>query len=140
MDLQTLRFIRQAIPVVGHHVSAYVDLVQQDIEIAKLTAISWLIRGILLAVSAIFALFFLCVLLIALAWDTEYRILSIGTLTLAFVLVSALCAISLTRKREKLFTSLRLEWHADKALLRTILEDLRADDEELKRRHSYGPR
>lgn len=139
MDLQTVQLIQRAMPILGRHAAAYVDLAKQDMDVAKRTAIGWVVRGVVLVVSAIFALFCLCVLLIALAWDSEYRVVTIAALTLGFALVAAFCAKSLRRKPKKLFGSLRREWHTDLALLRTLLERLHTHGAEpSRRRYVYG--
>ena len=121
MDLRTLESLRNAVPIVLRHLDAYVELAEHDFAQAKSSAASRLRIAALFGVSAFITLLLVCGLVVALAWDTPYRIWAIGGLTFLFAATAVGTAAALTRKRESPFASLKREWKEDRELFRSFL-------------------
>lgn len=138
MDLRTLESLRNAIPVVLRHLDAYVELAEEDFAQAKSAAASRLRVAALFGVSVFVTLLLVCGLVVALTWDTQYRILAISLLTLLFAGVAIATAAALTRKRESPFASLRKEWKEDRELLRSFLTGTPPVDR-TPRDHNFHP-
>jgi uncharacterized membrane protein YqjE len=146
MDLRTLESLRNAIPVVLRHLDAYVELAEQDFAQAKSAAASRLRIAALFGVSAFITLLLACGLVVALAWDTPYRIWAISGLTLLFAATAIGTATALTRKRESPFASLKREWKEDRELFRSFLTkettsepQSKADDSEFAKQREGEP-
>jgi uncharacterized membrane protein YqjE len=121
MDLRMLESLKRAIPIVLRHLDGYVDLAERDMAEAKSIAIARAKAFALLGVSAVFAVLFGCVLLIALTWDSEYRVLTVGIIAGAFALVAFGSGLFFARKRNDPFATLKREWREDRALIRSLL-------------------
>jgi uncharacterized membrane protein YqjE len=121
MDLRMLESVRRAVPIVLRHLDGYVELMEQDLSAAKAAAVSKVKALMLLGVSAVFAVLFACLLLVALAWDSDYRTLVIGIIAGTFALVAVASATIFARKREVPFASLKREWREDRALVKSLI-------------------
>ena len=113
--------LQNAVPILFRHLDAYIDLAEQDLAVAKATALARLQALLLCMVGGAFALLLGCILIIALAWDTDYRILTIVLLTAAFAVVAAIAAMSFARQRHTPFAAVRKEWRTDREVLHRIL-------------------
>jgi len=121
MDFRMLGSLQHAIPVVFRHLDAYVELVEQDLAMAKAVAVSRLRLLLILGMSGFFALLMVCAVVIALTWDGQYRILAIALMLGVFALAAIGSATSLARKRHEPFAAVKREWRADRELLNSIL-------------------
>jgi uncharacterized membrane protein YqjE len=121
MDLRMLESLKRAIPIVLRHLDSYVELVEQDLSAAKSVAASRVKALMLLSVSAVFAVLFACLLIVALTWDSQYRVLTIGIMAGVFALVAVASGTYFAKKRAEPFASLKREWREDRALVKSIL-------------------
>jgi len=121
MDLRMLQSFKKAIPILLRHLDSYVELVEQDLSVAMSVAASRIKALMLLSVSTAFAVLFACLLIVALTWDSDYRVLSIGIMTGAFALIAAASGAYFAKRRAKPFASLKREWREDRALVQSFL-------------------
>lgn len=116
--------IPRVAPVVAMHALGYTDLATEELEAAAALLRRRMRVATVGALAASFAVLMFCVLAIAVAWDTPYRIAVIAGLALAFVTASLIAGAAARRDRLKsarLFPRLRSEWITDRETLREVL-------------------
>ncbi len=118
-----LESVQKVIPIVIRHLDGYVDLVEHDLSVAKKATVSRAKSLALLSVSVMFALLFTCLLIVAIAWDSDYRLLTIGLIAGGFVAVAIASGTLFVRQRQEPFASLKREWREDRALMKSILSN-----------------
>jgi len=129
-ELRALQKLQQIVPVLVRHLDAYVELAQQDLAAAGKALIAKTRALVLLAISAVFAITMLCLLLIAATWDGEYRLVAIGGLAAVFLVIATIAAVTLTRRRpEGAFATLRREWRQDRAVFEAWLARGKEEEE-----------
>jgi len=124
-DLDFLRVLPRAAPLVLRHIAAYAELAVEDLADAQRQFAERLIATTLLIVCTSFAIVIACIGVIALTWDTPYRLKSVAWMLGVFVVV-ALCA-GVYRSRlfstgSTLLPSVRREWREDSVVLDKILQ------------------
>lgn len=110
------------------HIGAYVELASLDLARAHRELIAQVIVSAVLAICTVFALFMLCLGVVAYTWDTEYRVPAIAGMGGAFVVIAIIMAIyraRVARGHSPLFADVKREWAQD----RVILEHLLSPDE-----------
>jgi uncharacterized membrane protein YqjE len=135
MDLHMLGSLQKAIPILFRQLDAYVDLAERDFAVAKNVALKRLKALAVFVLTGSFTVLLALILIIALVWDTEYRIATIGAMVGIFALVAILSAVSLMRQRPAPFASLRHEWRSDRALLHRVMS---RDDEQTESAYAKG--
>lgn len=123
MDLRMLQALQRAVPILLRHLDGYIELAEQDWAVAKVTAKQRLRTGAVLLTSALFTLLSVYVLIIAVAWDTPYRLPTIGGLAMLSLAVSIGAGMRFKRRREDAFSSVRREWERDRAVVHRLLTD-----------------
>lgn len=114
------------LPVLGRHVLGYAELAALDARDA-VTHVTERVLAILgAAFAAAFTLGTLCLLVIAMTWDTPYRVASLVALFAAFAVITlAACSIALRKAREDqtVFRHVRESWRRDQVALRDALDE-----------------
>jgi uncharacterized membrane protein YqjE len=127
MAFRMLQSLQRAMPILLRHLDGYIDLAEQDWSAAKLLAKERLRNWVALLVSSIIAVAAVFVFVIAAAWDTEYRLLTIGSMAGVSAIVAVSAALRLKRNRnERAFDALRREWEQDRALVNRLLSENRS--------------
>jgi uncharacterized membrane protein YqjE len=111
------------------HIGAYIDLVGLDLARAQREITAQVVATIIVAICFLFALFLVCMGVIAYTWNTPYRIDAIAWMTGIFIVIAIACLIyraRVTRARSPLFADIHREWQEDKVILERILS---SDDE-----------
>ncbi|HSZ08988.1 MAG TPA: phage holin family protein [Steroidobacteraceae bacterium] len=119
----------KAAPALMRHIGAYVELVGLDLAKAQREITAQVVVLAIAAVCGLFAAFMACLVVIAITWDTPYRVAAIAWMCGGFLAVAIGAVIyrsSLARKRTALFTDIRREWQED----RIILEHFLSSDED----------
>lgn len=126
VDFRMLQTIQRAIPVFFRHLDGYVELAEEDWAATKLLARDRLKSWLVLLVSSLFAIAAVFIFVIALSWDTDYRLLAIGGLVLLSAGVAIAAALRLQRRRnERAFGAVRREWARDRAMVQRLLSESR---------------
>jgi len=123
--IDLLRLLPRAAPLVLRQGAAYAALAVEDLADAQRQFAERLIATALLIVCCAFALIMACIGVIALTWDTPYRLESIAWMLGLFVLIalaawvyrSRVCSVPAT-----LLSSVRREWREDRAVLDKIFK------------------
>jgi uncharacterized membrane protein YqjE len=127
--VRALWSLPKAAPALLRHLVAYAELAALDLARAQRELGSIFVAVAIAAVCGMFCLFLACLAIIAYFWDTPYRVLAIGCLAGAFLLLALIMLIyskRLSRARTPLLSDLRREWQQD----RVILEHALSSDEE----------
>ena len=124
MDFRMLQAIQRAIPVLLRHLDGYIELSEQDWAAAKVLAQKRAQTWVALLVSSLFALAAAFVFVIALTWDTQYRLVTIAVLAGLSAAVAIGAALRLKRRSaDRAFATIRREWERDRAIVRRLLTD-----------------
>src|ERR1700753_3042702 len=102
------------------HIGAYVELVGLDLQRTQRQVVATTI----VAICILFAVFLICMGVIACTWDTPYRIAAIAWMAGAFVIIAIGALIfrsRISRARSPMFSDVQREWQEDKVILERIL-------------------
>jgi uncharacterized membrane protein YqjE len=116
----------KAAPALLRHLGAYVDLASLDLARTQREFSAQLLASVVMGVGAVFAVLMGCLLVIAVTWDTPYRVSAIAWMAGGFLLVAVVAALyraKAVRDRSALFASVRREWQQDRLLLERLLSD-----------------
>lgn len=104
----------------------YAELAAQDLEQARRDFRLRLVVSLLLVVAAVFAIFFGCLVIIALTWDTPNRVAAIAGIAGFFAIVALICAVyraKVVGNQTPFLSTVRREWAEDRVILDNILSD-----------------
>lgn len=127
--MRLLWSLPKAAPALLRHLFGYAELAVQDLEDAQHHLTSRLVAGAVLVLSVFFLVSCLCLLVVALTWDTPRRVLAICCMIGGFSVIALFAGLyrsSVARDRLPLLATVRKEWRED----RVILERILAPDEE----------
>jgi uncharacterized membrane protein YqjE len=106
------------------HIGAYVELVGLDLQRTQREITAQLVATAIVAICVLFALFLVCMGVIAFTWNTPYRVAAIAWMAGAFVAVAIGALIyraRISRDRSPMFSDVQREWQEDKVILERIL-------------------
>jgi uncharacterized membrane protein YqjE len=121
-----LEGVRSVLPALLRHAAAYGDLIGADTESAVAAVKRRLVLGVAAFLTAWLAVALAVVWLIAVVWDTPYRLWMIGGLSVALAVSAVIVARAIGRDDEP-FRRVRAEWAADRELLRQLSARLTED-------------
>jgi uncharacterized membrane protein YqjE len=106
------------------HIGGYVELIALDLAKAQREITAQVVASAVAAVCVLFAVFMACLCVVALSWDTAYRVAAIAWMAGGFLVV-AIAAIfyrtSLARARTPLLSDVQREWQEDRVILERML-------------------
>ncbi|HEY6621061.1 MAG TPA: phage holin family protein [Steroidobacteraceae bacterium] len=111
-------------PALMRHIGAYIDLAGLDLARTHREITAQVVASAIVAICALFALFLICLGIVAYFWDTPYRLVAIACLAGVFVLAAIAAAIyraRAARARSPLLSDVRREWQEDRVILEKIL-------------------
>jgi uncharacterized membrane protein YqjE len=114
----------KAAPALMRHIGAYAELVGLDLQRTQREIMAQLVATAIVAICILFALFLLCMGVIAYTWNTPYRVAAIAWMAGVFVVVAIGALIFRTRvarERSPMFSDVQREWQEDKVILERIL-------------------
>jgi len=114
----------RAAPALLRHLAAYADLASVDIARTCREITAEFLASAILAICSLFALFMGCLAVVALTWDTPYRVTAIAWMGGGFLVLAIGAAVyraSVVRARSPFLDSVRQEWQEDRVLLERIL-------------------
>ena len=106
------------------HIGAYIDLAGLDLARAHREITAQVVAAAIVAICLLFAVFLICLGIIAYFWDTPYRLAAIAWLAGGFLVVAIAAAIyraRVARARSPLLSDVRREWQEDRVILEKIL-------------------
>src|ERR1700759_5446718 len=95
------------------HIGAYIELVGLDLQRTQREIMAQLVATAIVAICVLFAVFLLCMGVIAYTWNTPYRIAAIAWMAGVFLLIAIGALIyraRITRARSPMFSDVQREW------------------------------
>ena len=124
--MRLLWSLPKAAPALLRHFVAYVELAGHDLEQTRRDLGARLLVSFVLVLCVFFSLLSLCLIVLALSWDTPYRLaalLAMGGVFVASALVAALYRSKLIGRQTVFLGTVRREWDEDRLILDKILAD-----------------
>jgi hypothetical protein len=117
-------------PLVLRHLAAYLELTAEEVAALVRDLTQRVLAVAMALVAGIVALLLGCLWVTALAWDTPWRGMVIGSLVVLFGLTAAILGARATRgwkPGQRPFARLRTEWESDQLLLQDAFAPASAD-------------
>jgi uncharacterized membrane protein YqjE len=114
----------KAAPALMRHIGAYVELVALDLARAQREITAQVVVSAIAAICLLFALFMICLGIVAYTWDTAYRVAAIAWMGGGFLVIAIAAVIyryRLGRARSPLLADVKREWQEDRVILERIL-------------------
>ena len=124
--MRVLWLLPKAAPALLRHIGAYLELFALDLEQSKRDLTMNILASVVAGVCVFFALLMGCVVIVALTWDTPYRVPAVAWTGGAFLAVAVLALIYRSRvmKDQRAFLTLvKREWQEDIVVLESILAE-----------------
>jgi uncharacterized membrane protein YqjE len=121
-----LWLLPKAAPALLRHIAGYADLAGLDLAGTFREIAAEFIASAVLAICGLFAVLMGCLVVVALTWDTPYRVAAIAWMGGGFLLLAILAAVyraRIVRAKSPLLASVRREWQEDRVILERILSD-----------------
>jgi uncharacterized membrane protein YqjE len=116
----------KAAPALLRHIAAYADLASLDLAKTCRELAAEFIASAVLAICALFAVLMGCLGVVALTWDTPYRVTAIAWMGGGFLLLAILAAVyrsRIVREKSPFLDSVHREWQEDRVILERILSN-----------------
>ena len=111
-------------PLLMRHALGYADLLSEELEGLAAQLRRRMVAGVVCVSAALLAALAGSALVVAVAWETPWRLHSIAGLALAFLAVAVVAGEMARRERRRAGSSLarlRSEWERDRRALRQVL-------------------
>jgi len=106
------------------HIGAYVELAGLDLARTQREIMAQVVASAVVAICALFAVFLICLGVIAYTWDTPYRLAAIAWMAGGFIVVAIAALLyraRAARARSPMLADVHREWQQDRVLLERIL-------------------
>jgi|HubBroStandDraft_6_1064221.scaffolds.fasta_scaffold162338_2 uncharacterized membrane protein YqjE len=124
--MRVLWLLPKAAPALLRHIGAYLELLALDLEQSKRDLTLNILASVVAGVCVFFALLMGCVVIVALTWDTPYRVPAVAWTGGAFLAVAVLALIYRSRvmkDQQAFLTLVKREWQEDVVVLESILAE-----------------
>jgi uncharacterized membrane protein YqjE len=121
-----LWLLPKAAPALLRHVAAYVELAGYDLARTQRETTANIVALVIVGISVIFALLLGCLAVVAVTWNTPYRLAAIAWMGGGFLVIAVIALIyraNVLRDRAPFLASVRREWDQDRVILERILSD-----------------
>jgi len=122
--MRLLWLLPKAAPALLRHLAAYVDLLGQELEQMQRDFGARLVAAAVVGVSVFFVVLSGCLLVVAMTWDTPYRVAAMAWMGGAFLLIAVIAAaygFQVVNRQAPFLGTVRREWRADRVILERIL-------------------
>ena len=116
----------KAAPALLRHIGAYVELVALELEQSRRDLTVNMLAAVVAGVCVFFAVLMGCVVIVALTWDTPYRVPAVAWTGGAFLAVAVLALIyrsKVMKDQQPFLASVKREWQEDVVVLENILAE-----------------
>jgi uncharacterized membrane protein YqjE len=114
----------KAAPALMRHIGAYIELAGLDLARTHREITAQVVASAIAAICVLFAVFLICLGVIAYFWDTPYRVAAIAWMAGGFLVAAIAAAVyraRAARARSPLLSDVRREWQEDRVILEKIL-------------------
>ncbi|MGA2397253.1 MAG: phage holin family protein [Steroidobacteraceae bacterium] len=124
--MRVLWLLPKAAPALLRHIGAYVELVAFDLEQSRRDFTANVLVSMVAGVCVFFAVLMGCVVIIALTWDTPYRVAAVAWTGGGFLTIAVLALIYRSKAMQEhkpFLDSVKREWQEDVVVLEAILAE-----------------
>ena len=124
--MRVLWLLPKAAPALLRHIGAYLELLALDLEQSKRDLTINILASVVAGVCVFFAVLMGCVVIVALTWDTPYRVPAVAWTGGAFLAVAVLALIyrsKVMKDQQPFLASVKREWQEDVVVLESILAE-----------------
>ena len=124
--MRVLWLLPKAAPALLRHIGAYLELFALDLEQSKRDLTMNILASVVAGVCVFFAVLMGCVVIVALTWDTPYRVAAVAWTGGGFVAVAVIALIyrsKVMKSQEPFLASVKREWQEDVVVLESILAE-----------------
>lgn len=124
--MRVLWLLPKAAPALLRHIGAYFELLASDLEQARRDFGAMVIASVVAGACLFFALLMGCVVIIALTWDTPYRVAAVACTGGAFLIGGVIAMIyrsKALKEQPPFLATVKREWREDMVVLERILSD-----------------
>ncbi len=124
--MRLLWSLPKATPAILRHVAGYAELAGQDFDQTQRDFVRRLMAMGIFGICAFFVIFSICLLVVALSWDTPYRVSAIAWMGGVFLVAAVIAAIygsKVARAQAPFLATVRREWAEDRVILEKILSE-----------------
>jgi uncharacterized membrane protein YqjE len=127
--MRLLWSLPKAAPALLRHMAAYAELAGQDLEDMQRGYGARLFAAAIVGLCVFFVMLSGCLVVVALTWDTPYRVTAVAWMGGVFLLIAVIAAVyraQVVSAQAPFLSGVRREWRED----RVILERILASDED----------
>lgn len=124
--MRLLWSLPKAAPAILRHLMAYAELAGQDLELTQRDLARRLVAFAIVVLCVFFVIFSICLLVVALSWDTPYRVAAIAWMGGVFLVVAIIAGVyrsKVSQTQVAFLGTLRREWAEDRVLVDKILAE-----------------
>jgi uncharacterized membrane protein YqjE len=124
--MRVLWLLPKAAPALLRHIGAYVELVALELEQSRRDLTVNMLAAVVAGVCVFFAVLMGCVVIVALTWDTPYRVPAVAWTGGGFLAVAVLALIyrsKVMKDQPPFLASVKREWQEDVVVLESILAE-----------------
>jgi uncharacterized membrane protein YqjE len=124
--MRVLWLLPKAAPALLRHIGAYVELVALELEQSRRDLSVNILASVVAGVCVFFAVLMGCVVIVALTWDTPYRVPAVAWTGGAFLAAAVLALIyrsKAMKDQQQFLASVKREWQEDVVVLESILAE-----------------
>jgi uncharacterized membrane protein YqjE len=124
--VRVLWLLPRAAPALLRHIGAYAELVALELEQSRRDLTTNIIAALVAGVCVFFAVLMGCVVIVALTWDTPYRVPAVAWTGGAFLVLAVLALIYRSKAlkgQQPFLASVKREWQEDAVVLESILAE-----------------
>jgi uncharacterized membrane protein YqjE len=122
--MRLLWLLPKAAPALLRHLAGYVDLLGQELEEMQRDFGIRLVVAAVVGVSVFFVVLSGCLVVVAMTWDTPYRVAAMAWMGGGFLLIAVIAAaygFQVVNRQAPFLGTVRREWQADRVILERIL-------------------
>jgi uncharacterized membrane protein YqjE len=124
--MRVLWLLPKAAPALLRHIGAYVELVALELEQSRRDLTANILAAVVAGVCVFFAVLMGCVIIVALTWDTPYRVPAVAWTGGGFLAVALLALIyrsKVMKDQQPFLAAVKREWQEDVVVLESILAE-----------------
>jgi uncharacterized membrane protein YqjE len=124
--VRVLWLLPKAAPALLRHIGAYIELVALELEQSRRDLTVNIVAAVVAGVCVFFAVLMGCVVIVALTWDTPYRVPAVAWTGGAFLAAAVLALIyrsKVMKGQPPFLASVKREWQEDVVVLESILAE-----------------
>jgi uncharacterized membrane protein YqjE len=124
--MRVLWLLPKAAPALLRHIGAYVELLALELEQSRRDLTVNILASMVAGVCVFFAVLMGCVVIVALTWDTPYRVPAVAWTGGGFLAAAVLALIyrsKVLKDQQPFLASVKREWQEDAVVLENIIAE-----------------